>query len=113
MQKVQAKTDAERARAKEDAVVEIDMTQAMALPESESGKKSNEAKKKDANKKEKGDAKGVMEVDAAYADSEDEGSDVDERGVTAFKQRELVAMAFAGDNVVEVCLVWLVYVGVC
>ncbi|KAG8744717.1 hypothetical protein FRC11_013331, partial [Ceratobasidium sp. 423] len=40
-------------------------------------------------------------VDAAYVPSDDEASDTDEKAPAAFKQRELVAMAFAGDNVVE------------
>ncbi|KAG8685948.1 hypothetical protein FRC08_012830, partial [Ceratobasidium sp. 394] len=93
MQKVQGKSEAERVRAREDAEVEIDMAQAMVLPESGNGERQA--------KEAKGEKSKDMKVDAAYQDSEDEGSDVDERGPTAFKQRELVAMAFAGDNVVE------------
>jgi U3 small nucleolar RNA-associated protein 14 len=47
-------------------------------------------------------------VDSAYQDSGDEGSEVEElmtsrKGNKAFEQKELVALAFAGDNVVEVC----------
>lgn len=91
MQKVQAKSEAERARARDEAVVEIDMAQAMVVSD-----KQGKAKKGGAK------GNGGVEVDAAYAPSDDEGSETDEKGPTAFKQRELVAMAFAGDNVVEV-----------
>lgn len=91
MQKAQAKSEAERARAREEAVVEIDMTQAMVVSEKEGKAKKGGAK-----------GNGAVEVDAAYAPSDDEGSETDDKGPTAFKQRELVAMAFAGDNVVEV-----------
>ncbi|KAG9097803.1 hypothetical protein FRC06_007178 [Ceratobasidium sp. 370] len=93
MQKVQGKNEAERARAQDDAVVEIDLAQAMVVPESRNGRTQA--------KEAKGEKVESVQVDAAYQDSEDEGSDVDERGPAAFKQRELVAMAFAGDNVVE------------
>ncbi|KAG8736053.1 hypothetical protein FRC10_009857 [Ceratobasidium sp. 414] len=93
MQKVLGKSESERARAWEDAVVEIDMAQAMVF--SESGNGGREAKETQGEKVE------GVKVDGAYQDSSDEGSDVDERGPAAFKQRELVAMAFAGDNVVE------------
>lgn len=90
MQKVQSKSEAERAKAREEAAVELDMTQAMVVSEKPKSKKG-EAKES-----------GMVEVDAAYAPSDDEGSETDEKGPMAFKQRELVAMAFAGDNVVEV-----------
>ncbi|QRV83595.1 U3 small nucleolar RNA-associated protein 14 [Ceratobasidium sp. AG-Ba] len=93
MQKLQAKSEAERSKAREDAVVEIDMTQAMTLSDAQ----VNQQKTKQNGQ---GDTQSAK-VDSAYQDSEDEGSDVDERAPTAFKQRELVAMAFAGDNVIE------------
>ncbi|KAG8767247.1 hypothetical protein FRC12_006374 [Ceratobasidium sp. 428] len=103
MKKVQAKSEVERTRAKEDAVVEIDMDQAMILTESGYGeRKTKDVGSRDKLKEGTDQPKGgEVQVDAAYQDSEDEGSDVGERGPTTFKQRELVAMAFAGDNVVE------------
>ncbi|KAF8756069.1 Utp14 protein [Rhizoctonia solani] len=89
MQKVQTKSEEERTRAKEDAAVEIDIDQVLVVSE----------------EKTRPDTRSVKEtaktVDLAYAPSDDEGSDTDEKAPAAFKQRELVAMAFAGDNVVE------------
>ncbi|QRV97720.1 U3 small nucleolar RNA-associated protein 14 [Ceratobasidium sp. AG-Ba] len=93
VQKLQAKSETERSKAREDAVVEIDMTQAMTLSDAQ----VDQRKTKQKGPKETPSAK----VDSAYQDSEDEGSEMDECAPTAFKQRELVAMAFAGDNVVE------------
>ncbi|QRV97706.1 U3 small nucleolar RNA-associated protein 14 [Ceratobasidium sp. AG-Ba] len=93
VQKLQAKSETERSKAREDAVVEIHMTQEMALSDAQ----VDQRKTKQKAPKETTNAK----VDSAYQDSEDEGSNMDERAPTAFKQHELVAMAFAGDNVVE------------
>lgn len=49
----------------------------------------------------------ISTVDKAFGDGDEDGSDhdLDERGIPrlALRQRELVARAFAGDNVVEVC----------
>ncbi|KDN40574.1 hypothetical protein RSAG8_08046, partial [Rhizoctonia solani AG-8 WAC10335] len=92
MQKIQAKSEEERARAREDATVEIDMSQALVVPdqgkaESNAGLSQNTIKAK--------------AVDTAFVPSDDEASDTDDKAPAAFKQRELVAMAFAGDNVVE------------
>ncbi|KAG9124690.1 hypothetical protein FRC07_010612 [Ceratobasidium sp. 392] len=102
MKKFQARSETERARAKEDAVVEIDMSQAMVVQDSgDGGKRARDATSKNKQESNEKKEEGGAQVDAAYQDSEDEGSDVDERQPAAFKQRELVAMAFAGDNVVE------------
>ncbi|CUA77696.1 U3 small nucleolar RNA-associated protein 14 [Rhizoctonia solani] len=92
MQKAQAKTEEERARVREDATVEIDMSEVLAIPdhdkaESDAGSSQRTVKAK--------------AVDATFIPSDDEASDTDEKAPAAFKQRELVAMAFAGDNVVE------------
>ncbi|KAH7334553.1 Utp14 protein-domain-containing protein [Rhizoctonia solani] len=92
MQKVQAKSEEERARAREDATVEIDMTQVLILPENDKTESDAGLSKKTTKAK---------TIDAAYVLSDDEASDTDEKAPAAFKQRELVAMAFAGDNVVE------------
>ena len=60
------------------------------------------------NKKGKGKETALTTVvDPAYRHEDDEGDDGVEdpgRRVKAFEQRELVALAFAGDNVVEVGL---------
>ncbi|CAE6478670.1 unnamed protein product [Rhizoctonia solani] len=92
MQKAQARSEEERARAREDATVEIDMSEILVIPDqdkadSAAGSSQNTVK--------------VKAVDAAFVPSDDEASDTDEKAPAAFKQRELVAMAFAGDNVVE------------
>ncbi|CAE6517942.1 unnamed protein product [Rhizoctonia solani] len=92
MHKTQAKTEEERARAREDATVEIDMSQVLVVldqdkADSDSGPSQSAIKAK--------------EVDASFVPSDDEATDTDEKAPAAFKQRELVAMAFAGDNVVE------------
>ncbi|KAJ1301434.1 hypothetical protein OPQ81_008692 [Rhizoctonia solani] len=92
MQKVQAKSEEERARAREEATVEIDMDQVLVVPDKSRTGSDAESTKKTSKPK---------EVDAAYVPSDDEASDTDEKAPAAFKQRELVAMAFAGDNVVE------------
>ncbi|CAE6366140.1 unnamed protein product [Rhizoctonia solani] len=89
MQKVQAKSEEERARAREDATVEIDMDQVLIVAEDETKSDTGPIRKT------------AKMVDSAYAPSDDELSDTDEKAPAAFKQRELVAMAFAGDNVVE------------
>ncbi|CAE6450770.1 unnamed protein product [Rhizoctonia solani] len=92
MQKAQTKTEEERARAREDATVEIDMSQALIVLEQD---------KDDSDSGPSQSAVKAKEVDAAFVPSDDEASDTDERAPAAFKQRELVAMAFAGDNVIE------------
>jgi hypothetical protein len=77
------------------------MNQAMVLSESQEAPSGNKRLTK-ASGEGGPQPKGAATVDAAYIPSDDEGSETDERTPAAFKQRELVAMAFAGDNVVEV-----------
>ncbi|KAG8789118.1 hypothetical protein FRC15_011686 [Serendipita sp. 397] len=85
------------ARAKDDAQVEIDVNAVMTIPE-KVGAKSKAPKAPRNN--------GTHSVDPTLVD-EDEGSEDEgeithnNRRSTAFEQRELVAKAFAGDNVVE------------
>ncbi|CAE7149155.1 unnamed protein product [Rhizoctonia solani] len=94
MHKAQAKSEEERGRAREDATVEIDMAQVLVVPD-------QDKTESDTGPGQKPTAKAV---DAAFVPSDDEASDTDEKAPAAFKQRELVTMAFAGDNVVEVWL---------
>ncbi|CAE6378776.1 unnamed protein product [Rhizoctonia solani] len=89
MRKVQAKSEEERARAKEDATVEIDMDHVLIVSEDKASSDMGPIRK------------AAKIVDSAYTPSDDEASDTDEKAPATFKQRELVAMAFAGDNVVE------------
>lgn len=105
-------------REAEDAVVDIDLDDVMKVPDftiSSSGDAA-EAKGITGKKNGKGNTKVRISephpkatVDTAFRDSDDEGDDGQDGAVTnknsgkAFKQRDLVALAFAGDNVVEVC----------
>ena len=79
----------------DDAVVEISLDEVMTVDPAKQKPKANG----------KGKAKFEKSVvDPAFRNSDDEGDDVEERdqGAKAFEQRDLVALAFAGDNVVEV-----------
>lgn len=122
LKRQQKKTGEVKAREKEDAEVLIDMNDVMIMePEAKAdtanvqanqinGTSQGKKKRKERHKKDKGDAK---TVDLPVGDwAEDSDSEVEEqervaakgsRSVTAFAQRELVARAFAGDNVVQVC----------
>lgn len=114
LKKQLGRTEDAVAREAEDAVVEIDLDNVMTLSTSIEAEESGQvaAEVEDASvkgKKAKGKGKVTIseqaKVDSAFRDSDDEGDDVEERaqkGGKAFKQRDLVALAFAGDNVVEV-----------
>lgn len=93
-------TDAREAE-KDDALVEIDpqivMTKVVVAPQ------INVLKKK--NQKIQGNSKLTMEVDENNSSDEDDEANHEAqrgKGPAAFKQRDLVAQAFAGDNVVAV-----------
>jgi len=83
----------------EDAVVEIDLDNPLSLPAVPGPPEATSAKQRKPNRNIKGTA-----VDSAFQDSDDEdvGPDNGHQSAKAFKQRDLVALAFAGDNVVEV-----------
>ncbi|KDQ20262.1 hypothetical protein BOTBODRAFT_392238 [Botryobasidium botryosum FD-172 SS1] len=89
-----------REKEQNDAVVEISMENT--LPVKDKGKK---ARPEAAGSSSKAATTATTVVDPAYQDSDD-GSDAEElpldgKGNKAFKQRDLVALAFAGDNVAE------------
>ena len=107
----------EREKAQDDAVVEISMDEVLKLP-SEPGAREEEeedhatgVKSGKAKGKEKAAPSG-RQVDAAFeasdAESEIEAQEQQVKakgkgkGIKAFEQRDLVALAFAGDNVVQV-----------
>lgn len=97
------KTEEAQSREKDDEVVEISLDDALTISTLEKA----QAQGKLGAPKDKGKGKAAV-VDSAYRNSDDEGDDVEDHGevgsgVKAFSQRELVALAFAGDNVVEVC----------
>ena len=107
MRKQLGRTEEAIAREAEDAVVEIDLDNVMTLSTDPDADIPAAAKGK--NSKDKGKKKVTIseqaKVDSAFRNSDDEGDDVEERAQKkgkAFKQRDLVALAFAGDNVVEV-----------
>ncbi|KAE9395799.1 Utp14-domain-containing protein [Gymnopus androsaceus JB14] len=108
LKKQTKKTEEEKARAKDDAVVEIEMDEVLVAPE---GQNSGSIASKT---KAKGKGKGNIQASSAADDSDsDSNSEVEEqekmlqtkskksKAVKAFEQRELVARAFAGDNVVK------------
>ena len=109
MSKRLMKGEEAREKARDDAVVEISLDEVLKLPgEKDAGKKAKSAK---AKGKAKAQANG-QQVDSAFENS-DEDSEVEAqerqlatkgkaKGVKAFEQRDLVALAFAGDNVVQV-----------
>lgn len=114
MKKRLMKGDEEREKARDDAVVEISMDEVLKLPSEPSPREESQVMKAnsaDANSAEKGPPNG-KQVDAAFEDSDvDSEIEAQERqtkvkgsskGIKAFKQRDLVALAFAGDNVVQV-----------
>lgn len=114
LRKLARKREEERAEAKNDAQVEISTQDVLTLGTGPAGASSGQPKDKDSKlapkKKEK--VKGIV---AAEGDDSDANSEVDEqekvldtkgklnaKGIKAFEQRDLVALAFAGDNVVQV-----------
>lgn len=92
-----------QAREADDAVVEISLDDAVSIPAKAMPAPTSTTTK--AKKAQNSASQASAVVDPALRDSDDEGDDVEvgERGDTSFKQKDLVALAFAGDNVVEVC----------
>ena len=104
----------ERERARDDAVLEIDANDVLLIPDptapSVSGKKSKAKASQGVAKASAGPSSTAQD---ARADDSDVPSEVEEqerkvegknagKGVQVFQQRDLVALAFAGDNVVQV-----------
>ncbi|KAF8555092.1 Utp14-domain-containing protein [Imleria badia] len=114
LKKQSGKDAEERERAKDDAVLEIDANDVLTVPEppapSVSGKKAKgKAKAKETVPKA---SAGASSAAGEGDDESDAPSEVEEqeraaeeknadKGVRAFQQRDLVALAFAGDNVVQ------------
>ncbi|THH01374.1 hypothetical protein EW026_g1300 [Hermanssonia centrifuga] len=105
------KREEEKEKAKEDATVDVTMSNVMTLgtasstagPSSQSKRKEQSAKlnklKASAGEEEE-DPEANSEVDEQEQALERKGKGR-EKGVRAFEQRDLVALAFAGDNVVQ------------
>lgn len=94
LKKQLARSDDALAREADDALVEIDVDQAVVPPPAEITTGTLRVEQSSQ----------ISTVDSAFRDSDDEGDEANHQGrnVKAFKQRDLVALAFAGDNVVEV-----------
>lgn len=93
----------EREKAKDDAIVEISTNNVLLLPPSATGSSMS----KTSTVKLNGCA---AEEDGSDVDSEIEVQEMallkgkkGSNGFKVFEQRDLVALAFAGDNVVQVC----------
>ena len=104
------KREEEREKAKEDEIVEISLDKVLTLPSGPSSSTLPEPFQK-------ADRKGSQQPSVAHADEDDSNnnSEVEAQetavtlkgkgkanGIKAFEQRDLVALAFAGDNVVQV-----------
>lgn len=112
LKKQEAKGEEGKERARDDSVLEIEIDKVLTIPDpptaSSPAKKGGKATQKP---KQRNQPSTGAEVPADDADSdvhseieEQERADsqtVNAKGVKAFQQRELVALAFAGDNVVE------------
>lgn len=106
LRKQPRKRQEEREKAKEDEVVEVSLDNALTLPSGPSGSSPSEPVQK------AGQQAPVVRADE---DDSDNNSEVEAQekavtlkgkgkasGIKAFEQRDLVALAFAGDNVVQV-----------
>ena len=113
LKKQTEKHQEERERVRDDAVLEIDVDNVLTIPEppapSAPEKKSKRRGKKGASKASSGPTSTAHDE----GDESDVPSEIEDqeravegkkgsKGVQAFQQRELVALAFAGDNVVQV-----------
>lgn len=132
LKKATEKQEELREQVKDDATVEISLDTVLApAPASTTAQPSNSK----ASQKSKSKAKdtGASLTPAADADSDDSDDDNIEleaqeqelhlkgkgkgNGLKAFEQRDLVALAFAGDNVVQVCVCvpfppyWMIIIG--
>jgi U3 small nucleolar RNA-associated protein 14 len=118
LKKRTAKGELEQERARDDAVLEIDANMVLTVVEPvRASAVVNTEREPKGKKKAKNDNVTTQPSAAADVDESDGHSEVDEqeralerkrqgvkgKGVAAFKQRELVSLAFAGDNVVQVC----------
>ncbi|KAG6330003.1 hypothetical protein ID866_9086 [Astraeus odoratus] len=107
LKKQVAKGEEERERARDDAILEIDVDKVLTI----SPPASNPSVKSKGKKRLKQQAfintgnhtpDDDSDVHSEIEDQEKaETSGINARGVKAFQQRELVALAFAGDNVVQ------------
>lgn len=116
LKKLARKRQEEKEKAQEDAVVEISMDQNLTLKDSlkPASAKPSSPKSASTAKSPASQANGIVvdngddsdansEVEAQEAAILKTKTDANPKGLKAFQQRDLVALAFAGDNVVHVC----------
>lgn len=117
LRKRKQQREEDKEREKEDAVVEISLDNTMKTVGDLSASTSSSSKQISA--KTAGRGKSKVTTATSAEDDSDVNSEVEEQekalekkekgkrggssGVKAFEQRDLVALAFAGDNVVQVC----------
>ena len=110
LKKQARKREEEREIAKEDGVVEISVDKVLTLPSAPSGSNPSESvRNADQNASQQAP---VVQADESESDSNSEMGAQEAAltlkgkrkasGIKAFEQRDLVAVAFAGDNVVQV-----------
>ncbi|KAJ3861098.1 Utp14-domain-containing protein [Lentinula novae-zelandiae] len=111
LKKQNKKTEEEKARVKDDAVVEIELENVLAAPNVSKGQEEAPTTSAVTASKNKSKRKGKAQI--SDEDSVSNDSEVEEqekmlrmkgkkaKATKAFEQRELVARAFAGDNVVK------------
>ncbi|KAF9225148.1 small-subunit processome [Gyrodon lividus] len=108
LKKQAAKREEEKERARDDAVLEIDTDKVLTIPEpsavSSSAKckgkaKEGPSKAATANDDDESDVHSELEEQERAAGKKTQANTG--KGVQAFQQRDLVALAFAGDNVVQ------------
>lgn len=114
LKKQAGKQTDERERAKDDAVLELDTSNVL-IPEPPAP--STSSKKSKTKAREGAEKESAAASSAAHDKGNDESdvaSEIEEqeraaerknagKGIRTFQQRDLVALAFAGDNVVQVC----------
>ncbi|KZV71015.1 Utp14-domain-containing protein [Peniophora sp. CONT] len=115
LSKQQLRREDEREAAAEDAELELEPDQALVLSTTKPASPATATSKTSKTKQSKGKRTAPAAANAADANDDDDSSSDSEvelqerqlerkggkQGAMAFKQRDLVAMAFAGDNVVE------------
>ncbi|EJT99923.1 Utp14-domain-containing protein [Dacryopinax primogenitus] len=98
---VLAKTNASKKQREDEARVEISMNDLLQVDTGKETKAAAGQKKAKGKKAEKAKSTAqIATVDEAYKD-EDSEDEANVKSTAAFTQRELVAQAFAGDNVIE------------
>lgn len=98
--KKQARKKEEGRIAKEDGVVEISLDKVLTLPSAPSSSSPSEPVQKAPVDEDDSDRDSEVEAQEIALTLKGKGKG---NGIKAFEQRDLISLAFAGDNVVQVC----------